>query len=101
MISAESARIAVAAYGIIVAGGGIGAFVKSGSKMSAISGVTAGALLGLAYFKSSIPIALGTAAALSAVFGIRLAKSKKFMPSGMLMTLSVLFALFFAYTIYA
>ncbi len=101
MVSAETARIAVAAYGVIVAGGGLGAFLKSGSKMSAISGVSAGALLALAYVKSSVPIALGTAAALSAVFGIRLAKTKKFMPAGMLMGLSLAFALFFAYTIYA
>lgn len=101
MVTAETARIAVAAYGVIVAGGGLGAFLKSGSKMSAISGVTAGALLAFAYVKSSVPIALGTAAALSAVFAIRLAKTKKFMPSGMLMTLSVAFAIFFAYTLYA
>lgn len=101
MVSAETARIAVAAYGVVVASGGIGAFLKSGSKMSAISGVTAGALLAFAYIKSSVPIALGTAAALSAVFAVRLSKTKKFMPSGMLCVLSLAFAIFFAYTMYA
>lgn len=101
MISPEVARGAIAVYGIVIAGGGIGAFMKSGSKPSIISGVTAGIVLAAAYAKDSVPIALFTAAALTLVFGIRLAKTKKFMPAGMLCIVSLLAAAFFGASIYA
>lgn len=101
MVTAEAARAAVAVYGVVVAGGGIGAFVRSGSKPSVISGVLAGLVLAAAYFKDSIPLALGTAAALAVVFAIRFAKSKKFVPAGMLCAVSLVAAAFFAASIYA
>lgn len=101
MIAPEVARNVIAVYGIVVAGGGIGAFLRSGSKPSVISGVAAGIVLAAAYVKDSVPIALGTAIALAAVFAIRLAKTKKFMPAGMLCIVSVAAAAFFAASIYA
>lgn len=100
MISPELARNAIAVYGVVIAGGGIGAFLKSGSKPSIISGVSAGIILAAAYLKDSVPIALGTAIALAVVFGIRLAKTKKFMPAGMLCIASVAAAVFFGVSIY-
>lgn len=101
MISPELARSAIAVYGVVIAGGGIGAFLKSGSKPSIISGVTAGIVLGGAYFKDSVPVALGTAVVLTIVFGIRLLKTKKFVPAGALCIASLLAAVFFAASIYA
>lgn len=101
MLSAESVRIAIAVYGVFVAGGGVGAFVKSGSKMSALSGVSAGALLAAAYAKNSVPLALGVAATLIVVFAARLFATKKFMPAGMLALLSTVFAALFAYSVFA
>lgn len=101
MISPETARLAIAVYGVLVAGGGIGAFLKSGSKPSIISGVAAGIVLAGAYVKESVPLALGTAVVLTIVFSVRLAKTKKFIPAGMLCILSVVAAAFFAASIYA
>lgn len=101
MISAEVARNAIAVYGVVIAGGGIGAFLKSGSKPSIISGVVAGIVLAGAYVKDSVPLALGTAIALALVFAIRLVKTKKFIPAGMLCLASVAAAAFFAASLYA
>ncbi|CDF77388.1 unnamed protein product [Chondrus crispus] len=101
MITAEVARNAIAVYGVVIAGGGIGAFLKSGSKPSIISGVVAGIVLAGAYVKDSVPLALGTAVALALVFAIRLVKTKKFIPAGMLCIASIAAAAFFAAAIYA
>lgn len=101
MISHDTARLAIAVYGVVVAGGGIGAFFKSGSKPSVISGVVAGVVLAGAYVAENVPLALGTAVVLSLVFAVRLAKTKKFMPAGMLCILSAVAAAFFAASIYA
>lgn len=101
MIAPAVARNAIAVYGVVIAAGGIGAFLRSGSKPSIISGVAAGVVLAAAYVKDSVPLALGTAVALAAVFAVRLVKTKKFMPAGMLAMASVAAALFFAAAIYA
>lgn len=100
-IAPEVARTAIAVYGVAISAGGIGAFLRSGSKPSIISGVVAGIVLGGAYVKDSVPLALGTAIALSAVFAIRFVKTKKFVPAGALCILSVVAAIFFAAVIYA
>lgn len=99
-VAPETARLGIAVYGVLVAGGGIGAFLKSGSKPSIVSGVASGVVLAAAYFKNSVPAALATAAVLSIVFAVRLAKTKKFMPAGFLCILSLLAAVFFALSIY-
>lgn len=101
MVSAEVARAGIGVYAVLMAGGGVGAFLKSGSKPSIVSGVLAGVVLAGAYAKESVPLALGTALALAAVFAVRLVKSKKFVPAGLLCVLSVLAALFFAAALYA
>lgn len=96
LIPAEAARVVIAVYGVAIGGGGIGAFFKSGSKPSLVSGVVAGVVLGAAYFKDSVPVALGTAVALSVVFAIRFAKTKKVVPAGVLGIVSAVAAGFFA-----
>jgi uncharacterized membrane protein (UPF0136 family) len=94
-IGPAAARALVGAYGVIVAGGGVGAFLKTRSTMSAVSGVGAGAVLAAAFATDNVGLALGTACALAIVFGVRLAKTKKLMPAGALLGLSLAFAVAF------
>lgn len=77
-------------------GGGIGAYLKSKSKMSLISGIGSGVLLALAFMNESLPTALGVAVCLLLVFGSRYWKSKKFMPSGVLGVVSAIAGIVFA-----
>ena len=77
-------------YAIVVAiGGGIG-YLKSKSKVSLFSGLGSAALLVVAYFVSQtspvggLAIAMGCAISLSAVFLMRLKKTRKFMPAGLM-----------------
>lgn len=100
MISPEIARSAIAVYGALIVTGSTAAFLRSGSKPSLISGLAAGIVLGAAYIKESIPIALGTSVALLAVFLVRLVKTKKFVPAGALAILSLAAAAIFAAAIY-
>lgn len=95
MLSAEVIRTAIAVYGTTITVGGVGAFVRSKSKMSLISAIGSGVLLGVAYGKNSIGLALGVAIALAGVFGVRLVKTGKVMPAGALCVLSVVFAVVF------
>ena len=75
---------------LLVIGGMIG-FLKAKSKVSLIMSVTFAALLALcavgAVFKPYMADIF--LAALLVVFGIRLAKTKKFMPSGMMLVLTL------------
>ena len=82
-------------YGVLMLLGGIFGFVKAGSKASLIVGIISGilifagvALLGSAY-TAGRAILTFTSFILSGVFGIRLFKTRKFMPSGMLLILSL------------
>jgi uncharacterized membrane protein (UPF0136 family) len=82
-------------YGILMLAGGIFGFVKAGSKASLVMGIISGilifagaALLGPAY-TTGRAILTFTSFILSGVFGIRLFKTRKFMPSGMLLILSL------------
>lgn len=99
-ITPEIARVGIAVYAVLMAGGGIGAFLKSGSKPSVISGVVSGVLLGVAYAKDNVTAALVLAGVLGVVFTLRLVKTKKFMPAGLLLILSVIAAAFFAASLY-
>ena len=83
-------------YGILMLAGGIFGFVKAGSKASLVMGIISGiliftgaALLGPAYTTGRAILAF-TSFILSGVFGIRLFKARKFMPSGMLLVLSLI-----------
>jgi uncharacterized membrane protein (UPF0136 family) len=100
-LTPATTRAMIAAYGVVVAGGGVGAFLKTKSKMSIISGLGSGLVLAAAFATENTPLALGTAIALAAVFAIRLAKTKKLMPAGALMAMSLVFAAAFGYAMYA
>lgn len=83
-------------YGVLMFLGGIFGFVKAGSKASLIMGIISGilifagvALLGSAYTTGRAVLTF-TSFILSGVFGIRLFKTRKFMPSGMLLILSLI-----------
>ncbi|MEL7083931.1 MAG: TMEM14 family protein [Cyanobacteria bacterium P01_A01_bin.3] len=89
-------------YAAFVAiGGGIG-FLKSQSKVSLFSGLGSAALLLVAYIVSrgsstgGLAIALGCAIALCAVFLMRLKKTGKFMPAGLMGIVSAIAAIVFA-----
>ena len=83
-------------YGALMLAGGIFGFVKAGSKASLILGIISGvlifagvALLGPAHTTGRAILAF-TSFILSGVFGIRLFKTRKFVPSGMLLVLSLI-----------
>ena len=82
-------------YGVLMLLGGIFGFVKAGSKASLMMGIISGvlifagvALLGSAYTTGRAVITF-TSFILSGVFGIRFFRTRKFMPSGMLLVLSL------------
>jgi uncharacterized membrane protein (UPF0136 family) len=82
--------VAIIAYGILAIGGGIMGYVKSQSQASLISGIVSGVLLLVAGavqlggqdWGKFLGIAI--ASALVLVFIIRLVKTKKFMPAGLM-----------------
>jgi uncharacterized membrane protein (UPF0136 family) len=97
----EIAQYAIPVYAVLMLLGGIMGFVKGKSKASLIAGAGSAAALAacFAYSYSDVKMALGGAFVLSlileAVFAMRLAKTKKFMPSGVLLILSGIFQVIF------
>ena len=88
--------IAAFAYGILAIVGGIIGYIQARSKVSLLSGSISGLLLVLAgYFQlqgqswGSI-LAVIVTAVLVVVFAVRLAKTRKFMPAGLMTILGVL-----------
>ena len=77
-------------YIVLLVVGGLIGFLKAGSKPSLIASVAFAALLSLcaAGILNSLITDL-LLAALLVVFGMRLAKTKKFMPAGMMLVLTV------------
>jgi uncharacterized membrane protein (UPF0136 family) len=78
-------------YIILLLAGGLFGFLKAGSKVSLLTASISAALLvltgipGLLGARLRVGMADVIMAALLVVFAIRLAKTKKFMPSGMLL----------------
>ncbi len=93
---AGAVQISLLVYGILILLGGIMGFVKAKSKASLIAGGLSGVALLLAYMyslqnlKDGLLAACGVTSLLTIVFAMRLAKTKKFMPSGMLLILTML-----------
>ncbi|GMI66027.1 hypothetical protein HRI_000272000 [Hibiscus trionum] len=93
----DFAPLTSATYGILLFSGGLFAFTKSGSKGSLFGGLTGAALMTSTYFlmqsseTKAIADALGFGSAFlfSAVFGIRLAATRKPIPAGPLLALSI------------
>lgn len=101
---AEVGKISLLVLAVLVCiGGGIG-FLKAKSKVSLLAGVASGALLITCYSvanrnpQTGFLFGMIVCGLMSIMFGIRLKKTKKFMPSGLMLVLSVieLALLFFA-----
>jgi uncharacterized membrane protein (UPF0136 family) len=81
-------------YIVLLLVGGLFGFFKAGSKVSLVTSAISAALLiltqiqGLLAPKAASGLADGIMAALLVVFAIRLAKTKKFMPSGLMLVLT-------------
>lgn len=89
-------QIVLLVYALLIEVGGVIGFLTAGSKPSLIAGSGSAGLLFAAFAVSFFAIApglwagAGIAVLLVVVFGIRLTKTRKFMPSGMLVLLSIL-----------
>jgi uncharacterized membrane protein (UPF0136 family) len=92
-------------YGVIMMLGGILGYVKVGSKASLLSGVGMGlALLASGYGvwqgrREALIASVVIAALLVALFAIRLVKTKRFMPAGMLAILSLAAVIIFGFAL--
>lgn len=88
--------VAALAYGIISLIGGIIGYTQAGSKVSLISGSVSGLLLIIAAFAQfqgqswGLTVAAFVTAVLVVVFALRLIKTRKFMPAGLMTSLGVL-----------
>ncbi len=95
VVGSAVAKVSLLVFAILVAGGGVMGFVKAQSKPSLIAGVTSGIILGVCYFVSNdhpqtgLTAGLVVAILLAGVFGMRFAKSKSFMPAGLMIVLSI------------
>lgn len=88
-------KAAMLVYALLMGGGGVGAYAKTKSSASVISGVGAAAALLAAYGTESVPAALAIAGALTIVFLVRYVKTKKVMPAAALGAVSAAAAVFF------
>ncbi|KAM4122958.1 hypothetical protein ACB094_01G123400 [Castanea mollissima] len=94
---ADLAPATSAAYGLLLLGGGLFAYTKSGSKGSLFGGTSGAALMASAYFLMQVPdtkaigdaVGFGSSFLFSSVFGIRLAATRKLTPAGPLLGLSI------------
>ncbi|MEB3177546.1 MAG: TMEM14 family protein [Nostocaceae cyanobacterium] len=88
--------IAALAYGILAIVGGIMGYAQAGSKASLFSGSISGLLLlvgGVMQLQGQawgLTLAAIVTAALVIVFAIRLAKTRKFMPAGLMIIVGLL-----------
>ncbi|KAK1272888.1 hypothetical protein QJS04_geneDACA013186 [Acorus gramineus] len=94
---AELAPATSSVYGALLLGGGLFAYARSGSKGSLVGGLSGTALMASAYYLMQNPetkvigeaLGFGSAFLFSSVFGIRLAATRKLIPAGPLLGLSV------------
>ena len=92
-------------FGIVMILGGLMGH-RAGSKVSLISGSVSGLVLLGAWFISrdhmaaGLWIGVGVSALLSVVFGMRLAKTGKFMPTGGLLVVSVVALVLLVYSVF-
>ena len=96
--------ILILVYATIVFAGGLIGYLKAGSKPSLIAGAVSGALLaGTAWFSwnnevRALCMAAVIAGLLSLVFLMRFLKTRSFMPSGMMLLLSLAATAYFGLT---
>jgi len=90
------AKIILAVFGVLMLGGGFMGYAKAGSKMSLIMGIVSSIVIfaGLYLSKSNRQMGYGLISMMSVLlvvtFIIRLVKTGSFMPSGMLVILSII-----------
>ncbi|XP_064617138.1 transmembrane protein 14C-like [Liolophura sinensis] len=82
-------------YASVVAIGGIIGYVKAGSSMSLAMGLSCGGLMGIGAYQTSVDprniwLSLAVSALLTCVMGYRFSNSGKFMPAGLVASLSIL-----------
>ncbi len=91
--------IAVGLYGILSSAGGVLGYRNSGSRVSLIAGLVSGSLLEIcALMIVVLPaagsgiywVALALVLALVVLFAVRLGKTRKFMPAGLMLALGLL-----------
>jgi uncharacterized membrane protein (UPF0136 family) len=101
----DIARISLLVLSVLVCLGGVMGFIKAQSKASLTAGIISGALLAAAYsvaqrnFRQGAMFGAVIAALLCVVFGIRLAKTKSFMPSGMMLAVCAIELIFLIVTL--
>ena len=103
LLGTTNARVVLAGYALLLVVGGLIGYRKAGSRPSLIAGTISGLVALLAaglMIRDARAIWLGFALAIAmlVVFGVRFAKTRKFMPSGLLgvVSLGVLISLFLA-----
>lgn len=88
-------QITLVVFASLIEAGGIVGFQVSRSKPSLIAGLVSGGLLFIAFAITFLSMAVGlwmgvgVSLLLCLVFCLRLAKTRKFMPAGMLLVLSI------------
>ncbi|KAK9049840.1 hypothetical protein SSX86_031192 [Deinandra increscens subsp. villosa] len=93
----DFAPIASAGYAVLLLGGGLFAYNKSGSKGSLFGGLTGATLMSVAYYlmqasetkETGDALAFGASLLFAFVFGIRFAATRKVIPSGLLLVISI------------
>ena len=77
-------------FGILLILGGFFGYTKAGSKPSLIAGTVSGLLILLGVYLHSLALIFIVSVLLVGAFIARLKKTKKFMPSGLLLVLSLI-----------
>ncbi|KAI3713456.1 hypothetical protein L1987_72033 [Smallanthus sonchifolius] len=93
----DFAPIASAGYAVLLLGGGLFAYNKSGSKGSLFGGLTGAILMSVAYYLMQASdtkeigdaLAFGSSLLFAFIFGIRFAATRKVIPAGLLLVVSI------------
>jgi uncharacterized membrane protein (UPF0136 family) len=105
-MNTATAAIILNIYGVLLLVGGVMGYVKAKSSMSLIMGIVTGILvlagvyLSHQNFKLGFGIVTATSLLLIGVFSMRFIKTKAFMPSGMLLAMSLIAAVISFYSLY-
>jgi len=101
-----ASQVVLGIFALLLAVGGVIGFRKAGSRPSLIAGLVSGVLalaaLGATFVRPSLGLGMGLVLAvlMAVVFAIRLRKTGKFMPSGMLLAMSTAVGVVMAVSLY-